>query len=175
MLYVTPNLSTLNFQNLKTTAMVDRFIVMNQHKPPPGEEYIFNNYDKYNGKEVLVYIIGLNLEEPYLLDLDVEDSKVKECIARTMYDHYVLQNKEVYYLYQSYRKKYDAKTCIEKFFTNWLELKNTTNSKCPRYVDECMVEMNRLRRTKTIEELDGLFMSELNKTLQYSIDDFLKR
>jgi hypothetical protein len=85
------------------------------------------------------------------------------------HDHYVLQNKEVYY--QSYRKQYDAKT-IEKFFTNWLELKNTTNSKCPRYVDECMVEMNRLR-TKTIEELDGLFMSELNKTLQYSIDDFL--
>jgi len=174
MLYVTPNLSTLNFQNLKTTAMVDRFIVMNQHKPPPGEEYIFNNYDKYHGKEVIIYIIGLNLEEPYLLDLDVEESKVKECIARTMYDHYVLQNKEVYYLYQSYRKKYDAKTCIEKFFTNWLELKETTNSNCPRYVDEFMVEMNRLRRTKTIEELDELFIPELNKTLKYSIDDFLK-
>ena len=126
--------------------------------PPPGEYYIFNNYDKYHGKEVIIYIIGLNLEEPYLLDLDVEESKVKECIARTMYDHYVLQNKEVYYLYQSYRKRYDAKTCIEKFFTNWLELKETTKSKCPRYVDEFMVEMNRLRRTKTIEELDELFI-----------------
>ena len=168
LLYVTPRLSTLNIHTLKTRAILDRFIAMNQHSTEN------NNYIKYHGKEVIVYIIGLNLEEPYLLDLDVEESKVKECIARTLYDHYVLQNKEVYYLYQRYRKKYDAKTCIEKFFTNWLELKETTKSKCPRYVDECMVEMNRLRRTKNIEELDELFMSELNKTLQYSIADFLK-
>ena len=167
LLYVTPRLSTLNIHTLKTRAILDRFIAMNQHSTE-------NNYIKYHGKQVVIYIIALNLEEPYLLDLDVEESKVKECIARTMYDHYVLQNKEVYYLYQSYRKRYDAKTCIEKFFTNWLELKETTKSKCPRYVDEFMVEMNRLRRTKTIEELDEIFMSELNKTLHYSIEDFLK-
>lgn len=166
MLYVTPNLTTLNFQTLKTVAIVDRFIVINQLEK-------YENYDKYHGKEVIIYIIGLNLEEPYRLDLDVEES-IKECIARTMYDHYVLQNKEVYYLYQSYRKRYDAKTCIEKFFTNWIVLKETTKSQCPRYVGEFMVEMNRLRRTKTIEELDKLFITELNKTLQYSIDDFLK-
>jgi hypothetical protein len=53
-------------------------------------------------------------------------------------------------------------------------LKKTTVCNCPRYVDEFIVEMNRLRRTKTIEELDELFMPELNITLQYSINDFLK-
>jgi hypothetical protein len=111
------------------------------------------------------------------MNIDVEESLVKEVIATSMYDYYSLQNKEVYHFYQTLRKKYEPKALIQKMFTNWDNFKKETTSTVPKYVDSFMDYLNRERRgkdaTEFVTDLDGTFMQQLNKELKHSIDDFL--
>jgi hypothetical protein len=113
-----------------------------------------------------------------MMNVDVEESLVKEAISTSMYEYYSLQNKEVYHFYQTLRKKYEPKVLIQKMFTNWNGLKSETESFVPNYVDGFMDDLNRQSRRKEastfIRELDGSFMDKLNEELKYSIREFLK-
>jgi hypothetical protein len=113
-----------------------------------------------------------------MMNVDVEESLVKEAISTSMYEYYSLQNKEVYHFYQTLRKKYEPKVLIQKMFTNWNGLKAETESFVPNYVDGFMDDLNRQSRRKEastfIRELDGSFMDKLNEELKYSIREFLK-
>jgi hypothetical protein len=133
---------------------------------------------KYYGKQVAVCVLAINLDDPYMMNLDVEESLVKEAIATSMYEYYSLQNKEVYHFYQTLRKKYEPKVLIQKMFTNWNGLKSETESFVPNYVDGFMDDLNRQSRRKEatafVTELDGTFMDQLNEELKYSIHEFLK-
>jgi len=168
--YVTPNLTTQNINTFKTTAMVDTFLVKNQEST--------DNYFKYHGKQVIVCIAAINLDEPYIMNIDVEECLVKEVISSSMYDYYSLQNKEVFHFYQTLRKKYEPKVLIQKMFTNWNELKIETKSYVPPYVDGFMDDLNRQSRRKEatafVVELDETFMDRLNEELRGSIRDFLR-
>jgi hypothetical protein len=169
--YVTPNLTTLNINTFKTIAMVDTFLVKNQHEST-------DNYFKYHGKQVIVCIVAINLDEPYIMNIDVEECLVKEVISSSMYDYYSLQNKEVFHFYQTLRKKYEPNVLIQKMFTNWNELKIETKSYVPPYVDGFMDDLNRQSRRKEatafVVELDETFMDRLNEELRFSIRDFLR-
>ena len=171
LLYVTPNLNSLNINTFKTTAMIDTFIVKNQHEST-------ENYFKYHEKQVIVCIMAVNLDEPYIMNLDVEECLVKEAISSSMYDYYSLQNKEVFHFYQTLRKKYEPTVFIQKMFKNWNELKIETNSNVPKYVDGFMDDLNRQSRRKEVNafvtELDETFMERLNEELLFSIRDFLR-
>jgi hypothetical protein len=167
----TPNLTALNVNAFKTAAMVDTFIVKNRHEST-------ENCYKYHGKQVIVCVLAINLDEPYIMKLDVEEGRVKEAIATSMYEYYSLQNKEVYHLYQTLRKKHEPKVVIQKMFTNWNALKKDTNSYVPKYVDGFMDDLNRQSRRKEastfVNELDVSFMDRLNEELKFSIREFLK-
>jgi hypothetical protein len=169
--YVTPQLNTLNVNVFKTRALVDTFIIKNQ------QNIDTKNYKKYNVKQVIVCVLAINLDEPYIMNLDVEETLVKEVISSSMYDYYSLQNKEVFHFYQTLRKKYEPKVVIQKMFTNWNALKKETESYVPKYVDSFMDKMNRERRGKDasafVTELDITFIDLLNEELKYSIEDFL--
>lgn len=165
--YVTPNLTPLNIQDFKTCAILDKFIIMNQHETCP-------NYEKYHGKQVIICVIALNLDEPYVFDFEVEVSNLKQCIANSMQTIYELENKEMYYLFKTYRTKY-GDTFKQRFVANWKEFKKETGSVCPLYIDEFMTLMNdKLRRRKTLDEIEETFLTDLNEQLTFSIEDFLK-
>jgi hypothetical protein len=170
--YVTPQLNTLNINVFKTRALVDMFIIKNQ------QNTVTKNYKKYNVKQVIVCVLAINLDEPYIMNLDVEESLVKEVIATSMYDYYSLQNKEVFHFYQTLRKKHEPKVVIQKMFTNWNVLKAETESYVPNYVDGFMDDLNRQSRRKEattfVSELDVSFIDRLNEELKYSIREFLK-
>jgi hypothetical protein len=150
--------------------MIDTFIVKNQHEST-------ENYFKYHKKQVIVCIMAVNLDEPYIMNLDVEESLVKEAISSSMYDYYSLHNKEVFHFYQTLRNKYEPTVFIQKMFKNWNELKIETNSYVPKYVDGFMDDMNRQSRRKDasifVKELDETFITRLNEELMYSIREFL--
>ena len=169
--YVTPKLTSLNVNVFKTTAMIDTFIVKNQHDST-------ENCHKYHGKQVVVCVLAINLDEPYIMNLDVEESLVKEVISTSMYEYYSLQNKEVFHFYQTLRKKYEPKVLIQKMFTNWNAFKKDTDSYVPNYIDGFMDDLNRQSRRKEASafttELDGSFMNQLNEELKYSIREFLR-
>ena len=169
--YVTPNLTSLNVNVFKTAAMVDTFIVKNQHEST-------ENCCKYHGKQVIVCVLAINLDEPYIMKLDVEEGLVKEAISTSMYEYYSLQNKEVYHFYQTLRKKHEPKVLIQKMITNWNDLKRETQSYVPKYVDGFMDDLNRQSRRKEattfVNELDASFMDRLNEELLFSIREFLK-
>jgi len=118
------------------------------------------------------------LDDHYIMNVDVEESLVKEAIATSMYDYYSLQNKEVYHFYQTLRKKYESKELIQKMFTNWNTFKSETKSFVPNYVEGFMDDLNRQSRRKEasvfVTELDSTFMERLNEELKYSIREFLK-
>jgi hypothetical protein len=169
--YVTPQLNSLNVNVFKTRALIDTFIIKNQHEST-------ENYQKYYGKQVIVCVLAINLDDPYIMNLDVEETLVKEVIATSMYDYYSLQNKEVFHFYQTLRKNYEPKVLIQKMFTNWNGLKAETCSYVPKYVDSFMDDLNRQSRRKEattfVSELDVSFMDRLNEELKYSIREFLK-
>jgi hypothetical protein len=171
--YVHPQLTKLNVNQFKTRAIIDTFIVKYQN------EYNNDNYAKYYKKQIVVCIIATNLNEPYYLTIEVDELQVKEIILKSMYDHYVFRNKEMYNLYKTYRKKYEPKDFIRNCITNWFEFKENTNSKVPMYIDGFMDDLNRqARKCKDIhvflQDLDETFLDKLNEELKYSIRDFLK-
>ena len=170
--YVTPKLTSLNVNGFKTKALVDSFLVKNQCESDQL------NYQKYHGKQVVVCVLAINLDDPYIMNVNVEESLVKDAIATSMYDYYSLQNKEVYHFYQTLRKKYESKELIQKMFTNWNAFKEETKSFVPNYVEGFMDDLNRQSRRKDavafVTELDGTFMYQLNEELKYSIHEFLR-
>jgi hypothetical protein len=151
--------------------MIDTFIVKNLHESN-------ENYQKYHGKQVVVCILAINLDEPYRMNIPVEETLVKETIASAMYDYYSLQNKEVFHFYQTLRKKYEPKLLIQTMITNWSKLKEDTHSFVPKYIDGFMDDLNRKSKRKEattfVTELDDSFMNDLNEELLFSIRDFLK-
>jgi hypothetical protein len=169
--YVTPKLTSLNVNVFKTTAMIDTFIIKNQHDST-------ENCHKYHGKQVVVCVLAINLDDPYIMNVDVEESLVKDAIATSMYDYYSLQNKEVFHFYQTLRKKYEPKVLIQKMFTNWNAFKKDTDSYVPNYIDGFMDDLNRQSRRKEasafVTELDVTFMNQLNEELRFSIREFLR-
>ena len=169
--YVTPNLTTLNVNTFKITAMIDTFLVKKIHESN-------ENYQKYHGKQVVVCILAVNLDEPYRMNLPIEEPRLKETIASAMYDYYSLQNKEVFHFYKTLRKKYEPKTLIQTMITNWSKLKEETHSVVPKYIDGFMDDLNRKSKRKEatafVTELDDSFMNGLNEELMFSIRDFLK-
>lgn len=168
--YVTPNLTELNVQSYKTQSIIDTFIVKNQRS-------CTDNYLKYHNKEVVVYILAVNLDEPYKINVEVDDSVIKRELSQSMYYHYSFLNKDVYSFYQTFRQKCDPKSCIQHMFTNWSELKNKTQSNVPIYVDGFMEDINKQSRKKEpsafLTELDTTFLGKLNEELGYCIRDFL--
>jgi hypothetical protein len=173
MCYVTPTLNKLNINEIKTKAIIDKFILQNQNKCNN------DNYYKYYNKQLVVYIIATNLSEPYCMNIEVDEIQLKEIISKSMYNHYTFYNKEVYNFYKTYRKKYmDPKEFIQNFITNWDILKTLTKSVCPKYIDGFIDDLNRQLRRKDansfIKELDENFINCLNEELSYSIREFLK-
>jgi hypothetical protein len=169
--YVSPKLDQMNINIFKTRAIVDIFIIKNEHES--------KNFEKYNNKQIVVTIIATNLHEPYFMNIDVDELQVKEIIAKSMYDHYEVRNNEMYNFYKTYRKKYEPKDFIKKCITDWLDFKEKNNCKVPLYIDGFMDDLNRqYRKYKDIhvflKELDETFLKKLNEELQYSIRDFLK-
>ena len=170
--YVTPNLNSLNINEFKTISIIDKFIIQNQNNN-------CENYKRYNNKKINICIIATNLKEPYIMNIEVDEIQVKELIVKSMYNHYMFYNKEVYYLYKTYRKKYtNLKEFIQIFITDWSKLKHDTQSDCPKYIDGFIDDLNRQLRRKDaisfIKELDENFIESLNEELLYSIREFLK-
>ena len=113
-----------------------------------------------------------------MMNLPIEEPRLKETIASAMYDYYSLQNKEVFHFYKTLRKKYEPKTLIQTMITNWSKLKEETHSVVPKYIDGFMDDLNRKSKRKEatafVTELDDSFMNGLNEELMFSIRDFLK-
>lgn len=164
-LYVKPVLNSLNFNELKSKAILDTFILKNQTENringKPNE-----NFEKYNNKKINIYIVSTNLTEPYLLQIDVDPRSV---ISEAMYEKYKIYNNELYYFYLQYRKKMEYKT----FLIEWERIKTETKSECPSYVDDFITSMNLDSKRGRISDLDSIFVSELNMVLKVTINDFL--
>ena len=112
------------------------------------------------------------------MNIDVDELQVKEIIAKSMYDHYVVRNNEMYNFYKTYRKKYEPKDFIKKCITDWLDFKEKNNCKVPLYIDGFMDVLNRrYRKCKDIhvflQDLDETFLEKLHEELKDSIHDFL--
>lgn len=165
-LYVKPVLNSLNFNELKSKAILDTFILKNQTENringEPNE-----NFEKYKNKKINIYIVSTNLTEPYLFQIEEVDPR--SVISEAIYEKYKIYNNELYYFYLQYRKNMEYKT----FLIEWERIKTETKSECPSYVDDFMTAMNRDSKRGRISDLDSIFVSELNMVLKESIDDFL--
>ena len=94
--YITPELNKLNFNEIKTKALIDIFILINDKRE--------NNYNKYNNKKIIVCILSLNLDEPYYINFE-EIPDIKPIINEAIYTYYSNKNKDVYRFYKYYKIK----------------------------------------------------------------------
>ena len=95
--YITPQLNKLNFNVIKTKAIIDVFIIKNV-------SIECDNYTKYNGKQIFVCIIALNIDEPYFMDINTTP-KIKQILHECLHDYYSVKNKDVYRYYKYYMEK----------------------------------------------------------------------
>ena len=95
--YITPQLNKLNFNVIKTKAIIDVFIIKNV-------SIECDNYTKYNGKQIFVCIIALNINEPYFMDINTTP-KIKQILHECLHDYYSVKNKDVYRYYKYYMEK----------------------------------------------------------------------
>lgn len=165
-LYVKPVLNSLNFNELKSKAILDTFILKNQTENKINGEPN-ENFEKYKNKKINIYIVSTNLTEPYLFQIEEVDPR--SVISEAIYEKYKIYNNELYYFYLQYRKKMEYKT----FLIEWERIKTETKSECPSYVDDFITAMNRDSKRGRISDLDSIFVSELNMVLKETIDDFL--
>jgi len=163
-LYVKPMLNTLNFNEIKTKSILDTFLIQNQLKSDKNE-----NYKKYNNKKINLYIVATNLTEPYRIP--VLTVNIRNLIADAMYEKYTIYNNEFYYFYLQYRKQMEYKS----FLNQWESIKHDTDSKCPPYISDFITIMKHASKRGKIEndDLDTVFVSELNDALKESIREFL--
>jgi hypothetical protein len=162
-LYVKPILNALNFNEIKTKSILDTFLIQNQLKSDKNE-----NYKKYNNKKINMYIVATNLTVPYRIDVPIVN--IRNMIADAMYEKYTIYNNEFYYFYLQFRKQMDYKT----FLTQWECIKQNTDSICPPYISDFITIMKyESKRGKIENDLDDIFVSELNDVLKQSIDAFL--
>ena len=161
-LYVKPVLNALNFNEIKTKSILDTFLIQNQLK-------CNENYRKYNNKQINMYIVATNLTEPYRIP--VPTVNIRSMIADAIYEKYTIYNNEFYYFYLQYRKEIDYKT----FLNQWETIKQNTESKCPPYISDFITIMKHASKRGKIEndDLDAIFVSELNDALKESIGEFL--
>jgi hypothetical protein len=61
------------------------------------------------------------------------------------------------------------------FLVQWDKIKTDTESKCPRYIDDFMTNMNHDSKRGRIpnDDLDIIFLTELNRALRETITEFL--
>jgi hypothetical protein len=94
--YIKPELNGLNFNEIKINALIDSFILINDKRE--------NNYNKYNGKKIIICIISLNLDEPYYINFE-EIPDIKIIINKSLYIYYYNKNKDVFRFYKYYKNK----------------------------------------------------------------------
>ena len=94
--YINPELNKLNFNEIKTKALIDIFILINDSRE--------NNYNKYNNKKIIVCVLSLNLDEPYYINFE-EIPDIKQIINETLYKYYSNKNKDVFRFYKYYKNK----------------------------------------------------------------------
>jgi hypothetical protein len=162
-LYVKPILNALNFNEIKTKSILDTFLIQNQLKSDKNE-----NYKKYNNKKINMYIVATNLTEPYRIH--VPTVNIRSMIADAIFEKYTIYNNEFYYFYLQCRKQMDYKT----FLNQWECIKQNTDSICPPYISDFITIMKYASKRGKIEnDLDDIFVSELNDVLKDSIREFL--
>jgi len=98
--YIKPEINKLNYTETKIKSFIDSFIIRNI------DESIENKYEKYNGKRIIICIIALNKDEPFIIDFENEDIELKKILNTTLYDYYSIKNKEVVQYYNSFQGNY---------------------------------------------------------------------
>lgn len=163
--YITPKLTNLNFNDIKYNAVIDRFIV--QHCSTKD-----NN--RYTNKEVVCCILSLNQKTPYLLPLhDVPD--MKHHIGALLKQKYELKHNEVKAFYDHWMDKEGSAIKVaneytkqeHEYYIKYKKIKNASyiTSVFEYIQDECDVEFTQLSSTgKT--SLIHLLQTRLEKRLE---------
>lgn len=171
--YIKPELNKLNFNEIKTKAIIDIFIIMNETN---------ENYNKYNGKKIIVCIISLNLDEPYYIDFG-EINDIKEIINKAMFAYYSIKNKDVFRFYKYYKHQGLSISKITNKYDEKNEPLNSSNEKSKPINAHYITQFfHTIRdeyadcedRTEFIKDLELNFMDKINKELQESIDSWLE-
>jgi hypothetical protein len=169
--YIKPELNKLNFNEIKTKSILDTFILIHDTRE--------NNYNKYNGKKIIICIISLNLDEPYYIDFG-EINDIKEIINKAMFGYYSIKNKDVFRFYKYY--KHQGLTIV-KITKKYDEIDDTlfenTKNRNAHYITQFFHNIRDEYadcedRTEFITDLELNFMDKINKALQDSIDLWLE-
>ena len=98
--YIKPEINKLNYTETKIKSFIDSFIIRNIDQSKETK------YAKYNNKRIIICIIALNKDEPFIIDFENEDTELKKILNTTLYHYYSIKNKEVVQYYNSFQGNY---------------------------------------------------------------------
>jgi hypothetical protein len=168
--YIKPEINKLNYTETKIKSFIDSFIIRNI------DESKQQKYEKYNGKRIIICIIALNKDEPFIIDFDNEDIELKKILNTTLYDYYSIKNKEVVQYYNSFQGNY-SEFCDEYNKMNAILLALQPPKQNATYITRTINGINSI-----YDEMDDKenfigklnFLERLTKEMKKTIDKYLK-
>lgn len=167
--YIKPDLNKLNYTETKIKSFIDSFIIRNT------DESKETQYAKYNNKHIIICIIALNKDEPFIIDFQNEDIELKKILNITLHDYYSIKNKEVVQYYSSFQGNY-SEFCDEYNRMNVMLLAIVKKQNA-NYITRTINGINSI-----YDELDNKenfignlnFLERLTKEMKKTIDKYLK-
>lgn len=167
--YIKPEINKLNYTETKIKSFIDSFIIRNIDQSKEKK------YAKYNNKRIIICIIALNKDEPFIIDFENEDTELKKILNTTLDDYYSIKNKEVIQYYNSFQGNY-LEFCDEYNRMNAMLL-DMVKKQNASYITQTINGIKYL-----LEEMDDKesfigklnFLERLTKEMKKTIDKYLK-
>jgi len=110
-IYVKPQFSNLNYNEILMNSIYDTFLIKNIEKYKNQD--LSENYKKYDDKEIKIFVCTLDREEPFEIKWNFDEDNIKlinDSIYNYLIDSYQQDNNKIYYFYYHYKDKYEKKS-----------------------------------------------------------------
>jgi len=174
-LYLTPNLTNLNFNDMKYRAAVDRFIVQNCSS---------KDDTRYANKEVVCCILSLNQMNPYILPLQ-DSPDMKNHIGELLKQKYERKHNEVKAFYDYWMYKGNSIDTVVEEYEKCNKYIQDIQDKCVCYVtsvllhiqssyNNCVDGVNEVTPEEYIRKISSSGRGNLLHLLQAKLERCLK-
>jgi len=172
--YLVPNLNSMNYADHVSSACIDRFIVQNCTEYQKTKR-------RYADKHVTCYLLALNEPTPYLLPVFADES-VLLGIKSSMASMYSIKHHEVHLWFHHWMEEHsdNASKVSQEYARMNTAAPKTGNAKyITRFFEQIDKEYRNAKKksaeTKYAEELKESFVRDLEDELNESLDVFFEK
>lgn len=195
--YVKPQFNLLNYNEVLMHSILDTYFLKNIKKGKDDDEYE-NNYNKFNGKQIITCVFSLELKEPYYIDwkdkdgrdlIDINKKIILQTINNYILEKYKLENNRMFYFYKYWRdycpEIHKSPSAFIRFIKDEIQKTKDLYKDIPimpkyieTFIDNIEKEVDNVKRkerNEIIKKYDNntTFMEEINLQLDKSIRYYL--